>query len=58
MISKRVDNKDKFEVWYGTHRYMTKDLKQYVEFLKNLLDEILYCLAHVCRDIRRLEARE
>ncbi len=58
MISDRQDNKDKFELWYGTHKYRTKSLEQYVVFLKCLLDETLYYLAHVCRDIRRLEDRE
>ncbi len=58
MINKREDNKDKFELWYGTHKYRTKSLEQYVDFLKNLLDEILYYLAHICRDIRRLEGRQ
>jgi hypothetical protein len=54
----REENKDNFDVWYGNHRYRTKDLKEYVIFLKHLLDEILYYLAYVCRDIRRLEGRE
>jgi hypothetical protein len=54
----REENKDNFDVWYGDHRYRTKDLKEYVVFLKHLLDEILYYLAYVCRDIRRLEGRE
>ncbi len=58
MINARQDSKDKFELWYGTHKYRTKSLEQYIFFLKNLLDEILLCLAHVCKDIRKLENRE
>jgi len=54
----REQNKENFDTWYGDHRYRTKDLKEYVEFLKRLLDEMLYYLAYVCRDIRRLEGRE
>jgi hypothetical protein len=54
----RQELKDKFQKWYGDDRFRTKSLPEYVEFLKRLLDEILYYLAHVCRDIRRLERRE
>lgn len=58
MIANREDNKEKFELWYGNERYRTKDLEEYVRFLKNLLDEILYRVAHICKDIRKLEGRE
>lgn len=54
----RDELKEQFEIWYGNDKYRTKSINEYVEFLKKLLDEILYCLAHVCRDIRILEGRQ
>ncbi len=54
----REQEKDKVDLWYGTHRYRTKDLKEYVVFLTNLLREIIYNLAFICRDIRVLEGRQ
>lgn len=57
-MAEREELKDLFDVWYGDGRYRTKSLSEYIVFLKNLLDEILYLMAHICRDIRRLEGRE
>ena len=51
------ENKKNLELWYGTHRYRTKSLKEYIEFLIVLMDEVLAAIAHVCRDIRMLEDR-
>lgn len=53
----RKENNDNLDIWYGCHRYRTKDLKEYAEFLTLLLDEVLIAIAHVCRDIRELEGR-
>lgn len=49
------EHKEDFDLWYGTHRFRTKNLNEYIRFLKNLLDEILLVLAYICRDIRNLE---
>ena len=50
--------KDNLDVWYGDHRYKSKNLKEYVTFLKLLLDEIILYLAYICRGVRRLEGRQ
>ena len=53
----RKGNNENLDVWYGCHRYRTKSLKEYIEYLTFLLDEVLIATAHVCRDIRVLEGR-
>lgn len=53
----RKENNDNLDVWYGSHRYRTKSLEEYVSFLTLLMDEVLAAIAHVCRDIRALEGR-
>lgn len=53
----REGNKENLDIWYGDHRFRTKNLKEYVEFQKNLLDEILVGIAHVCGDIAKIEQR-
>ena len=53
----RKQNNENLDLWYGTHKYRTKSLKEYVEFLILLMDEVLAAIAHVCRSIRELEGR-
>ena len=53
----RKQNNENFDLWYGCHRYRTKSLEEYVEFLLLLMDEQLAQLAHICRSMRELEGR-
>jgi len=57
METDRLKNKELFDTWYGDDRFRSKSPAEYVEFLKNLLDEMLVHIAHLCRDIRKLEGR-
>lgn len=57
-VEKRDEKKEQFDVWYGDDRFRSKSLVEYVRFLKNLQIEVIFQLAYVCRDIRRLEGRE
>ena len=50
-------NEKNLELWYGSQRFRTKDLKEYIVYLTLLMDEVFASIAHVCRDIRELEGR-
>lgn len=53
----REKNSELLDVWYGDHRFRSKSVSEYTLFLRNLLHELLVCIAHVCRDIREIEGR-
>ncbi len=58
MVTDRTENKELFEIWYGEHKFRTKNLKEYLLFMNFLFDEILLRLAHLCKGFRQLEGRE
>ncbi len=48
----------KFNKWYKQHRTTSRDVKQEFIFMQKALDETLYLLAHLHRDIRSVENKK
>ncbi len=47
-----------FNKWYKQHRTSERDVKGEFIFMQKALDEALYLMAHLHRDIRSLEGRK